>query len=151
MTDREVTSWVLALGATFAQWFWGGWTFPLQVLVAFMLVDYMLGVLAAWKRGEQISYEAGALGLAKKVAILSVVGVAHLLNQLLGLPEPVLRNAVMWAYTFNELWSIIRNASEVGIPVPDALRIAVTRGQNGKTGSTDKRNESLFLGRGGGL
>lgn len=142
MAEREVGAWWFAWGATFLQFFLGGWTFPLQVLVTFIVLDYLSGVAAAWVRRD-LSSHVGARGIAKKVGILALVGVGHLLDQVLGLGAPVMRTAVIWFYIANEGLSIIENLSDLGIPVPESVRGALARMRNesGKEAAGCSREE----------
>lgn len=104
----------------------GGWSFPLSVLVTLMVFDYLSGLVAAVARGD-LSSKVGAIGIARKVGILMLVSVAHLADVLIGLEAPVLRTAVTWFYVGNEGISVIENLDDIGIPIPRVLRDALAK------------------------
>jgi len=113
-----------ALGATLLHFLFGGWSAPLQILVAFIVIDYLSGVVAAFV-GKRLDSSVGSRGIAKKVGFLVLVAVAHLLDQIAGLGAPVLKTATIWFLIANEGISITENLGEIGVPIPDRLRQAL--------------------------
>jgi toxin secretion/phage lysis holin len=92
----------------------------MYALIAFMLLDYVSGVLVAISEKE-LSSKIGFKGIAKKVIILILVAVGHILDvHILG-GGAVCRSAVCGLYIANEGISILENASELGIPLPKKL------------------------------
>lgn len=63
----------------FLGWYLGGLDGFLYALVAFVVVDYITGVLRAIVE-KQLSSRIGAHGIAKKVALFIVVGIGHLID-----------------------------------------------------------------------
>ena len=59
-------------------WFLGGYDGFLYALIAFVVVDYITGVMRAILE-KQLSSEIGARGIFKKVMIFFLVGVARTL------------------------------------------------------------------------
>ena len=112
-----------ALG-TAATYLWGGWDAVFTALVVLACMDYVTGWAAAWVHGR-LSSDAGRLGIAKKIGMFVVVSVGHILDQLGGLGEPVLRTVAIWWYLANEALSIVENLGEVGVPIPGRLRQAL--------------------------
>lgn len=103
-------------------WYLGGLDGFLYALIAFVVVDYITGVLRAIVE-KQLSSRIGAQGIAKKVAIFLVVGIGHLVDvYLLGGSGSTLRTAVIFFYISNEGISLLENSAAVGLPVPEKLK-----------------------------
>lgn len=111
------------IGGGLASFLFGGWSVLLQVLVVFIILDYIIGVLAAAHLG-QLNSKIGFRGIAKKVTILLLVAVAHMIDTVIG-DSHLIRDAVIFFYIANELLSIIENAGKTGLPIPDTLKKAV--------------------------
>jgi toxin secretion/phage lysis holin len=84
-------------------------------------VDYTTGVLRAVVE-KSLSSRIGARGIAKKVAIFLVVGIAHLADVYLLGDGEALRTAVIFFYMANEGISLLENATAIGLPVPEQLK-----------------------------
>lgn len=103
-------------------WYLGGLDGFLYALIAFVVVDYLTGVLRAISE-KRLSSRIGAQGITKKVAIFLVVGIGHLVDfYLLGSEGAALRTAVIFFYIANEGISLLENATAIGLPVPDKLK-----------------------------
>ena len=102
-------------------WLLGGYDGFLYALIAFVVLDYLLGVMCAIIE-KHLSSDVGARGIFKKVVIFSLVGVAHIIDQNIIGDGGVLRTAVIFFYLSNEGISIIENATRLGLPVPEKLR-----------------------------
>ena len=64
----------------------------------------------------------GFKGIAKKVLIFLLVGIANILDvQVIG-NGSVLRTAVIFFYISNEGVSLLENAAHIGLPVPEKLK-----------------------------
>jgi toxin secretion/phage lysis holin len=116
-------------------WFIGGCDGLLYALVAFVVVDYITGVMCA-VADKELSSEVGFRGIAKKVLIFLLVGVANIIDvQVIG-SGSVLRTAVIFFYLSNEGVSLLENAAHLGLPVPeklkDILRQLHDRAEDGK-------------------
>ena len=102
-------------------YFLGGYDGLLYALIAFMVVDYISGVMCAIV-DRKLSSAVGFKGICKKVLILMLVGIANLLDvQVIG-TGAVLRTAVIFFYLSNEGVSVLENAVYLGLPVPEKLR-----------------------------
>ena len=100
----------------------GGWDGFLICLTAFVIIDYLTGVLAAAQQGKLASSQ-GFKGILRKIMIFLVVGMGHLLDQsLLGGSGEPLRSAMIFFYLSNEGLSIIENLGQLGVPIPRRLR-----------------------------
>lgn len=96
----------------------GGWDIMLQVLVGFVVADYIVAIIAAVMNGE-LNSEVGFRGIAKKILLFIPVGVAYSLDRVLG--YDILRNLAIWFYIANEGLSILENSSRAGVPYPPGL------------------------------
>ena len=110
----------------------------LYALITFMILDYITGCLVAIVQKE-LSSKVGFKGIAKKVIILALVAVGHILDvHVLG-GGAVCRSAVIGFYLANEGISILENAGELGIPLPKKL-IAVLKQLKDKNNDDDKKD-----------
>ena len=92
----------------------------IQALLAFTVLDYLTGIAAAWTE-KKLCSNVGFKGIARKVTIFALVGVAHIVDrELLGNTE-LLRDAVLFFYLANEALSILENAHTLKIPLPEVL------------------------------
>lgn len=102
-------------------WFLGGLDGFLYTLIAFVVIDYMTGVMCA-VLDKTLSSEVGSRGIFKKVLIFVLVGVANILDvQIIGTGS-VLRTAVIFFYLSNEGVSLLENAGHIGLPIPKKLK-----------------------------
>lgn len=74
-------------------WIWGDFTPLLAALIVCMVLDYISGVACAIVR-KDVSSEVGFKGIVKKILILMLVGVAHVLDAYVLNSTPVLQSAV---------------------------------------------------------
>ena len=102
-------------------YFLGGCDGLIIALVVFVAVDYLTGILCAIA-DKSLSSEVGFKGIAKKVVIFMLVGVANILDvEVIGTGS-VLRTAVIFFYLSNEGISLLENATHLGLPVPKKLK-----------------------------
>lgn len=93
----------------------------IALLVAVVL-DYLSGLISAIIN-KALSSSVGFKGIAKKVLIFLIVGIANLIDvYVLGGESAVLRTSVIFFYMANEGISILENAGECGLPIPTKLR-----------------------------
>ena len=102
-------------------YFLGGCDGLLFALMAFVVIDYITGVMCAIN-DRKLSSEVGFRGICRKVLIFLLVGIGHIVDaQVIGTGS-VLRTAVIFFYLSNEGVSLIENAAHLGLPVPDKLK-----------------------------
>ena len=102
-------------------YFLGGCDGLIIALVVFVAVDYLTGILCAIA-DKSLSSEVGFKGIAKKVVIFMLVGVANILDvEVIGTGS-VLRTAVIFFYLSNEGISILENSAHLGLPIPKKLK-----------------------------
>lgn len=102
-------------------YFLGGCDGLLYALIAFVVIDYITGVMCAIN-DKTLSSEAGFRGICRKVLIFLLVGIANILDvQVIGTGS-VLRTAVIFFYISNEGVSLLENAAHLGLPVPEKIK-----------------------------
>lgn len=102
-------------------WFIGGLDGFLYALIAFVVIDYLTGLLAAGVQ-KKLSSEVGFKGIAKKIAIFLLVGIANIIDVDVIQNGTALRTAVIFFYLSNEGLSILENAGNIGLPIPEKLK-----------------------------
>lgn len=108
------------LGGIFG-WYFGGMDGLFYALMAFTLVDYITGVMAAAIE-KRLSSSEGFRGIAKKVAIFALVGVMNVLDTEILKQGSALRTAFLFFFIANEGLSIIENAEKLGIKIPEFIK-----------------------------
>ena len=125
MEFRDIFRYIVAIGGSLVTYLLGGWSALIKILVAFVVIDYVTGVLAAAYHGK-LDSNIGLKGIAKKVFIFVIVACGHLVDGAMG-TNNIVRDAAIYFYIANELLSILENAGEIGLPVPDMLKNAIER------------------------
>ena len=120
---------VTALGGWLG-WFLGGWDGLLYALVAFTAIDYITGVLCAILE-KKLSSAIGMRGIIKKVSIFLIVGVAHIVDGVIG-NGGVVRTATLVFFISNEGLSLLENACRIGLPIPPKLKEILSQLHHGK-------------------
>ena len=102
-------------------WFLGGCDGLLYALLAFVVIDYITGIMCAVV-DKKLSSEVGFKGIFKKVLIFALVGMGHILDTRIIGAGSVLRTAVIFFYLSNEGVSLLENAAYLGLPIPQKLK-----------------------------
>ena len=128
---------VCAMGAGVVSYIYGDMNSLLVTLFIVIVLDYITGLLKAFITKE-LSSSIGFKGILKKVLILCVVGLAHLIDKCVGSGE-TWRNIAIVFYICNEGLSILENAVACGLPVPEAIKNALKslEKEGEENGSTD--------------
>lgn len=130
MEKQGVFKTMFAAGATTLQFLFGGWSVPLQILVAVVTIDYLTGIGAAFVC-KRLDSRVGSRGIVKKVGFFVLVALAHLLDKGTGMSAPVLQTATIWYLVANEGISITENLGEIGVPIPKVITDALRRLREG--------------------
>lgn len=102
-------------------YFLGGCDGLLYALIAFVVIDYITGVMCAIINWE-LSSAVGFKGIFRKVLIFLLVGIANIIDvQVIG-TGAVLRTAVIFFYISNEGVSLLENAGHLGLPIPEKIK-----------------------------
>jgi toxin secretion/phage lysis holin len=111
----------LAAAGGFIGWFLGGMDGFLYALIAFVVLDYLTGVMCA-VADKKLSSNVGFKGIFRKVLIFVMVGVGHIIDsQVLG-NGSALRTAIIFFYLSNDGLSMLENAGHLGLPIPEKLK-----------------------------
>ncbi len=102
-------------------YFLGGLDGMLIALLVFMVLDYITGIMCAIV-DKKLSSAVGFKGICKKVLILMLVGMAHVVDQHVVGAGSALRSAVIAFYLSNEGLSLTENAAHLGLPIPEKLK-----------------------------
>ena len=123
-------------------WFLGGCDGLLYALIAFVVIDYVTGVMCAI-----VSSAIGFKGIFKKVLIFALVGIGHILDTRIIGSGSVLRTAVIFFYLSNEGVSLLENAAHLGLPVPKKLKAVLEqlhdRAEKEDTAITETNDHSI--------
>lgn len=123
--------------------FYGGWSEALTLLCILMIMDYVTGIVCA-ARGRSLKTESGGLsskvgfdGLLRKVFMLVLVAVAHVVDKVTG--ANIFQTAITLFFIANEGISIAENAKLMGVDIPKGFMNAleVMRDKNDHTDSAD--------------
>lgn len=130
MTWERITK-ALAAIAGAAAGLLGEWNVLLTILALFMLIDYVTGLIVAW-RGKSpktetggVSSKAGFDGLIRKAFIMLVILVATLLDTAIGNTTRVFQMAATMYYIANEGISILENTALMGVVYPSFIQRAL--------------------------
>lgn len=101
-------------------WFLGECDGLMYALIAFVIADYVTGVMCAVS-DKRLSSEVGFKGICRKVLIFVLVGMANIMDMHVIGTGCVLRTAVLFFYISNEGVSVLENAGHLGLPIPARL------------------------------
>lgn len=90
-------------------------------IIALMALDYITGILCGIA-AKALSSEVGFRGLVKKLMVLVIIAVAHLVDYYIIGTGSALMTAVILFFAANEGISILENAAKLGLPIPKKLR-----------------------------
>ena len=107
-------------------YFLGGMDGMLIALVVLIALDYVTGFMCAIV-DKKLSSAVGFRGICKKVMILMLVGVAHVIDTHVVGTGSALRGAVICFYMSNEGLSLLENAGHLGLPIPEKLKAILTQ------------------------
>lgn len=117
----EIIQYASAVMGGFIGWFLGGFDGFLYALLAFVIIDYLTGIMVAVLE-KKLSSEVGFRGIFKKVLIFCLVAIGHIIDTQVIKSGSVLRTAVIFFYLSNEGISILENVALIGLPVPQKLK-----------------------------
>ncbi len=102
-------------------WFLGGCDGLMFALLAFVVIDYITGVMCAVV-DKNLSSAVGFKGIFKKILIFALIGIGHILDLYIIKNGSVMRTAVIFFYMANEGLSLVENAAHLGLPIPAKLK-----------------------------
>lgn len=107
-------------------YFVGGVDGLMTALLVMMVLDYVTGIMCAIV-DKQLSSSIGFKGIFKKILIIMLVGVAHVVDMNVVGSHDALRSAVICFYVSNEGVSVLENASRLGLPIPEKLKAVLAQ------------------------
>ena len=110
-------------------YFLGGCDGLVYALLAFVVIDYLTGIMCAIN-DHTLSSEVGFRGICRKVLIFLLVGIANILDVNIIGSGSVLRTAVIFFYISNEGVSLMENAAHLGLPVPEKIKVVLEQLHN---------------------
>ncbi len=93
----------------------------LYALLVFIIIDYLTGIFAAVVE-KQLSSSIGFRGIFKKIAILFLVSIGHMIDTAIIKQGGTIRTMVIFFYLSNEGLSILENTVRIGLPIPEKLQ-----------------------------
>lgn len=121
----------------FVGWFLGGFDGFLYALIAFVVIDYITGVMVAVV-DKNLSSSVGFKGICRKVLIFALVGIANIIDVYVLGQAGVLRTAVIFFYISNEGVSLLENSAHLGLPIPAKLKDVLEQLHDRNGGSNDE-------------
>ena len=99
----------------------GGWDMILEILLIVMTLDYITGVVSAFKQ-KTVSSNKGYMGLVKKGGIFVIIILAAQMDRMTGNDNHIFRNCTALFFVANDALSVLEIVGELGIELPDFLR-----------------------------
>lgn len=121
-------------------YFLGGCDGLLYALLAFVVIDYLTGVMCAIN-DKTLSSEVGFRGICRKVLIFLMIGIANILDVHVIRTGSVLRTAAIFFYISNEGISLLENAAHLGLPVPKKIKAVLEQLHDRADSDTDNGEE----------
>ena len=121
-------------------YFLGGMDGLMIALIIFMALDNITGLMCA-VIDKKLSSAVGFKGICKKVLILMLVGVAHIVDLHVVGTGDALRSAVVCFYLSNESVSMLENAAHLGLPIPEKLKSVLAQ-LHGRIGDIDNKEDA---------
>ena len=136
MSDK-VFAWfrgVVSMGAGILSYLYGSFDGLLTALCVAVVLDYVTGLIKAGIT-HTLSSEIGFKGILKKILIMLIVALAHVIDNCVGSGD-TWRNIAIVFYICNEGISILENAVACGLPVPDKLKEILQNMEHGNSNKT---------------
>lgn len=107
-------------------WFLGNPDEAMCTLIIFMAADLLTGIMSSIA-DHQFSGNMLLKGIAKKICILILIGIAHTMDLNFLSETELLRNPVLFFFISSEGISVCKNASKLGVTIPDGLKKELLR------------------------
>lgn len=136
MSDK-VFAWirgVASMSTGILTYLYGSFDGLLTALCVAVVLDYVTGLIKAGIT-HTLSSEIGFKGILKKILIMLIVALAHVIDNCVGSGD-TWRNIAIVFYICNEGISILENAVACGLPVPDKLKEILQNMEHGNSNKT---------------
>lgn len=100
----------------------GGFDKLIIMLIIFMAMDYVTGIMKSIIN-KRISSEIGFKGIFKKILILFMIAISHEIDSVFNYVG--IRYLIITFYIVNEGISIVENASIIGLPIPQKIKVTL--------------------------
>ena len=104
--------------------FLGGLDGILTALCIFVATDFATGIAAACVEGK-LSSRVSFAGIAKKLCIFLLVGIANTIDVSLIGGGSAVRTATVFFYLAGEGISMLENCARIGLPIPQKIKDAL--------------------------
>ncbi|MDU2829573.1 MAG: phage holin family protein [Anaerococcus sp.] len=119
---KEIIRLIFTLFGSCLGFFLGDMDIFIYTLLAFVICDYLSGIIRAGFE-RKLSSKVGFRGIFKKIMIFIIVGIANLCDKNLVQNQAMIRSAIIFFYIANEGLSILENSLAIGLPIPEKLEI----------------------------
>lgn len=102
-------------------WLFGDFDVLFCALVAFVLIDYVTGVLVAIYE-KKVSSTIGFKGISRKAMIFTLVASGNIIDQYIIGSGNSIKTMLIMFYLANKGISVIENAGKVGLPLPEKFK-----------------------------
>ena len=116
------SKWFVVLVGGYLTSLLGGWDMAIKILATFVVLDYIVGVMAACVQ-KRVDSQVGFLGIMKKILIFVAIIICYQIDLLIG--QDILRNLAIFFYIANEGISILENLGRAGLEYPPAIKDAL--------------------------
>lgn len=107
-------------------WFLGNPDESMCTLIIFVAADLLTGIMSSII-DHQFSGNTLLKGIAKKICIFILIGIAHTMDLNLLSGTELLRSPVLFFFISSEGISVCKNASKLGVTIPDGLKKELIR------------------------
>lgn len=119
---KEIIRIIFTLFGSCLGFFLGDMDIFIYTLLAFVICDYLSGIIRAGFE-RKLSSKVGFRGIFKKIMIFIIVGIANLCDKNLVQNQAMIRSAIIFFYIANEGLSILENSLAIGLPIPEKLEV----------------------------
>lgn len=119
---KDITRLLFTIFGSCMGFFLGDMDIFIYTLLAFVICDYLSGIIRAGFE-RKLSSKVGFRGIFKKIMIFIIVGIANLCDKNLVQNQAMIRSAIIFFYIANEGLSILENSLAIGLPIPEKLKI----------------------------
>lgn len=125
MKDTISTT-ITAIGTGLMTTLLGGWDMALEILLIVIVLDYLTGIMSAFKT-KTLSSSEGYMGIVKKASIFAIIILAAQLDKMTGNSTQLFRNCTAFFFISNDALSILENVGELGVVLPAFLQNALIK------------------------
>lgn len=112
--------WLVSSSTMILVYCFGGFDMALNSLLIFIVLDYITGLMKAYKN-KKMNSKVGIIGILKKLGMLCMVAVGCVVDHLIG-DTGSIRTVLIYCLIANEGISILENLGEMDIFIPKFLR-----------------------------